>query len=212
MVFDKDNWQEIFIALKKNKLRTALTAFGVFWGLFMLIVLIGSGRGLYNGITKEFDKIATNSVFIWPRQSSKAYKGFNRGRRFNFNNSDIKALQDNIRELEYIAPRIQLGGHRTSNMVTRGLKNGSFIIYGDYPSILNIRLLKIKDGRFINDPDLKQKRKVVVIGPRVKTILFDPDENPLGKYIRISGVYFKVVGVFDSNAKGDEAEEDEKAL
>ncbi len=212
MIFDKDNWQEIFIALKSNKLRTALTAFGVFWGLFMLIVLIGAGRGLYNGVTKEFENIATNSVFIWARQSTKPYKGFNRGRWFHFNNSDIDALKENLTDLEYMAPRVQLGGHRTSTMVSRGLKNGSFTIYGDFPSIRNIQLLTIDHGRFINDLDIEQKRKVVVIGPRVKKILFDADEKILGEYIKINGVYFKVVGVFGSNAKGDDAERAEKTL
>lgn len=212
MVFDKDNWQEIFIALRSNRLRSALTAFGVFWGLFMLIVLIGSGRGLYNGVTQEFDKIATNSVFFWARQTTKPYKGFNRGRRFHFNNSDIDALKENLEDYEYLAPRIQLGGHRSSSTVSRGLKNSSFSIYGDFPSIINIQLLNINQGRFLNKLDIDQKRKVAVIGPRVKQLLFDTDENPLGEYINISGVYFKVVGVFGSNAKGDDAERDDKTI
>jgi putative ABC transport system permease protein len=212
MIFDKDNWQEIFIALKSNKLRTALTAFGVFWGLFMLIVLIGSGRGLYNGATKAFKNIATNSVFIWARQSTKPYKGFNRGRRFHFNNSDIDALKENLTDLEYLAPRIQLGGHRATSTVSRGLKNGSFTTYGDFPEIINIRSVNIMNGRFINDNDIKDKRKVAVIGKRVKKLLFDDDEKYMGEYIKINGVDFRVVGLFGSYATGDDAERDEETL
>ncbi len=212
MILDIDNWQEIFIALKRNKLRTALTAFGVFWGIFMLVVLIGSGKGLYNGVIQDFDNIATNSIFIWPKQSNKPYKGFTRGRQFHFNNSDIDALRENLEDVEYLAPRIQLGGHRTASMVSRGLKNESFSIYGDYPSIINIQKLNINHGRFINHLDIKQKRKVVVIGPRAQKILFNADENPLGHYLKINGVYFKIVGVFSSNARGDDAERDDKTL
>jgi len=212
MIFDRDNWQEIFIALKSNKLRTALTAFGVFWGLFMLIVLIGSGRGLYNGVTKEFKNIATNSVFIWPRQSTKPYKGFNRGRRFRFNNSDIDALKENLTDLEYLAPRIQLGGHRATSKVSRGLKNDSFTTYGDSPVIIKIRAVNITHGRFINDKDIEDKRKVAVIGKRVKKLLFDPGEKFIGEYIKINNVDFRVVGMFGSYATGDDAERDEETL
>ena len=212
MILDKDNWQEILSALKKNKLRAVLTAFGVFWGVFMLIIMLGSGNGLQNGVIKDFKKIATNSVFIWPRQTTVSYKGFPRGRRFRFNNDDIKALKDNIPEIEYIAPRNKLGGHRGISNVNRGLKNGAFSIYGDFPDIYYIKLMDITYGRFMNHLDLKEKRKVAVIGARVFKILFDPGEDPIEKYIKIQGVHFKVVGVFNSKAIGDEEEEENQAI
>ncbi len=212
MLFDKDNWQEIFSALKKNKLRAVLTAFGVFWGVFMLIIMLGSGNGLQNGVIKDFKKIATNSVFIWPRRTTVSYKGFPRGRRFRFNNDDIKALKDNIPEIEYIAPRNKLGGHRGISNVNRGQKNGAFSIYGDFPEIYFIKLMDITDGRFMNHLDIKEKRKVAVIGARVFKILFGPGEEPIEKYIKIQGVYFKVVGVFNSKAVGDEEEEENQAI
>ncbi|MDY6790435.1 MAG: ABC transporter permease [Thermodesulfobacteriota bacterium] len=212
MIFDKDNWQEIFSALKKNKLRAVLTAFGVFWGVFMLIIMLGSGNGLQNGAIKDFKKIATNSVFIWPRQTTISYKGFPQGRRFRFNNDDIKALKDNIPEIKYIAPRNKLGGHRGINNVNRGEKNGAFSIYGDFPEIYFIKLMDITDGRFMNHLDLKEKRKVAVIGNRVYKILFGPGEKPIEKYIKIQGVHFKVVGVFNSKAVGDEEEEENQAI
>jgi len=212
MIFDKDNWQEIFGALKKNKLRAALTAFGVFWGVFMLIIMLGSGNGLQNGVIKDFKKIATNSVFIWPRQTTVSYKGFPKGRRFRFNNDDIKALKDNIPEIEYIAPRNKLGGHRGISNANRGQKNGAFSIYGDFPEIYFIKLMDITYGRFMNHLDLKEKRKVAVIGARVFKILFGPGVDPIEKYIKIRGVYFKVVGVFNSKAMGDEEEEENQAI
>jgi len=212
MIFDKDNWQEIFSALKKNKLRAVLTAFGVFWGVFMLIIMLGSGNGLQNGVIKDFKKIATNSVFIWPRRTTVPYKGFPHGRRFRFNNDDIKALKDNIPEIEYIAPRNKLGGHRGISNVNRGLKNGAFSIYGDFPEIYFIKLMDIAYGRFMNHLDLKEKRKVAVIGARVFKILFGPGENPIEQYIKIQGVHFKVIGVFNSKAVGDEEEEENQAI
>lgn len=212
MVFDKDNWQEIISALKKNKLRAVLTAFGVFWGVFMLIIMLGSGNGLQNGAIKDFKKLATNSVFIWPRHTTVSYKGFPRGRRFRFNNDDIKALKNNIPEIEYIAPRNKLGGHRGISNANRGQKNGAFSIYGDFPEIYFIKLMDITHGRFMNYLDIKEKRKIAIIGARVYKILFDTEEEPIEKYIKIQGVYFKVVGVFNSKAMGDEEEEENQAI
>jgi putative ABC transport system permease protein len=212
MIFDRDNWQEIISALKKNKLRAVLTAFGVFWGVFMLVIMLGSGNGLHNGAIKDFSKVATNSVYIWPRSTTVPYKGFPRGRWFRFNNDDIKALKDNIPEIEYVAPRNKLGGYRGINNVNRGKKNGAFSIFGDYPEIFYIKLMDITHGRFMNRLDLTEKRKVAVIGARAHKILFDPQKDPIGQYIKIQGVFFKVIGVFNSKALGDEEEEENQAI
>lgn len=212
MIFDKDNWQEIISVLKRNKMRTILTAFGVFWGVFMLMIMLGTGNGLHNGAIQEFNKVATNSVFIWPRQTTVSYKGFPRGRRFRFDNDDIKALKNNISEIEHIAPRNKLGGYRGINNVNRGLKNGAFSIFGDYPEIYFINLMDITYGRFMNPLDLKEKRKVAVIGDRVYKILFSPGEDPVDQYIKIQGVYFQVIGVFNSKAVGDAEEEENQVI
>jgi putative ABC transport system permease protein len=212
MMFDIDNLQEIVSTLKENKLRSILTAFGVFWGIFILIILLGTGNGLYHGVMQEFSDLATNSFFIWPRPTTKPYKGFPRGRKFNFNNEDTQALRQQIADIEYIAPRNQLGGSRGVTNVTRGLKNGAFNINGDYPEIARIKLMDITSGRFINLLDLREKRKVAVIGKRVRKILFAPDEDPIGQYIRANGVYFRVVGVFKSKSEGDEAEEETQTV
>lgn len=196
-MFDRDRWQEIFHTLKKNKLRTFMTAFGVFWGIFMLIIMLGSGAGLENGVTDGMGKFATNSFFVWTERTTMPYKGFPRGRRFWFSNDDIQALRDNIPEIEYLAPKLQgwSSGDGTNNTVRKD-RVGAFSIFGEYPEWNKIDPMDIIEGRFINDIDIKDKRKVAIIGTRVREVLFEPDENPIGEYIQIQGVYFQVVGVF----------------
>jgi len=187
---------------RKNKLRTFFTAFGVFWGIFMLIIMLGSGTGLRNGVNSGFGDMATNSMFIWTQRTTEAYKGFPRGRFYNFNNTDTQALIDNIPEIEYIAPRIRGHSRTGDNNTVRGERTGSFRIQGDYPEYNLIDPVEIISGRFINKLDIEYKRKNIVIGERVFQELFDRDEDPIGQYIRVSGVYFKVVGMFRSK-KGD---------
>ena len=212
MIFDKDNWLEIAATLRQNKLRSSLTAFGVFWGIFMLIIMVAAGNGLYNGAMHDFESLAANSVFLWTRPTTLPFKGFPRGRKFNFDNEDIAALRRHIPEIEYLAPRNQLGGFGKVTNVTRRVKDGAFNVYGDYPEIAHIALMDIVAGRFINHMDLKEKRKVAVIGTRVREILFDPDEDPIGQLILVKGVYFKVIGAFESRKEGDEAEEETQAI
>lgn len=194
-MFDIDRWQEIYAALKSNKLRTFLTAFGVFWGIFMLIIMLGSGKGLENSVFEDMGDFATNSAFIWARKTTMPYKGFTRGRRYNFTNDDMEALKDNIPEIDILAPRLQGWGGDGENNVTHGLKTGAFTIQGDYPEINKIDPNKILAGRFINYKDIEQSRKVCAIGTRVKEVLFEEDEEAIGKYIRVKGIYFQVVGV-----------------
>jgi len=196
-MFDRDRWQEIIHTLKKNKLRTFMTAFGVFWGIFMLIIMLGSGAGLENGVTAGMGNFATNSVFIWTQRTTMPYKGFPRARRFYFKNDDIQALRDNIPEIRYLAPKIQgwSSGDGTNNTI-RNNKTGAFSILGDFPEWNKIDPMDIFKGRFINNIDIEEKRKVAVIGTRVLEILFDPDEDPIGEYIQLQGVYFQVIGVF----------------
>ncbi len=196
-MFDLDKWQEIFAALKKNKMRTFLTAFGVFWGIFMLIIMLGSGRGLQNAVFDGMKDFATNSVFMWAQRTSEPYAGFPRGRRFSFRNADIHALRENIPEIDVLAPRLQAGGGSAAiDNVVRGLKTGAFTVNGDYPEWNLIDPVKMLDGRFLNQLDINHKRKVAVIGNMVSEILFESEEDPIGQYIRINGVYFQVVGLF----------------
>ncbi|MEZ5084093.1 MAG: ABC transporter permease [Bacteroidales bacterium] len=174
-----------------------MTAFGVFWGIFMLIIMLGSGAGLENGVSSGMGDFATNSVFMWPQRTTMPYKGFPRGRNFDFKNDDIQALRDNIPEIKYLAPKIQgwSSGDGSNNTIRKD-KTGAFSILGEYPEWNNIDPMQLLEGRFINDYDIEDKRKVAVIGTRVKEVLFDPDEDPLGEYIQIQGVYFQIVGVF----------------
>jgi putative ABC transport system permease protein len=196
-MFDRDRWQEIFHTLKKNKLRTFMTAFGVFWGIFMLIIMLGSGTGLENGISSGMGNFATNSVFIWTQQTSMPYEGFPKGRNFYFDNDDIDALKKNIPEIKYLAPKIQgwSAGEGTNNTVRKN-KTGAFSILGEYPDWNRVDPMDIFKGRFLNDIDIKSSRKVAVIGTRVEELLFEPGEDPIGEYIKIQGIYFLVVGVF----------------
>jgi putative ABC transport system permease protein len=211
-MFDLDRWQEIYHVLRKNKIRTFLTAFGVFWGIFMLVIMLGSGNGLENGVTQNFGDMATNSVFIWTQQTTIPYKGFPRGRRYHFDNEDTKALAHSIPEIKYLAPRIQAGGYMQTNNVTRGLKSGIFNIMGDYAVFNQIDPLNILQGRFINDNDIAEKRKVAVIGTRVVDILFKKDEKPIRQYIQIQGVYFQVIGVFKSKRNGEQANQENQNI
>jgi putative ABC transport system permease protein len=193
-MFDIERWKEIWFVLTQNKVRTILTAFGVFWGILMLVLMMGSGNGLRNGVKSEFGNFATNSLFVWAQTTSKPYKGYKPGRYPQLTNEDAEAIRRNVPEIEYFAPRNQLGGYREGNNVTRKNKAGTFTVTGDYPEYFKIDKKKLKYGRLINHIDIKENRKVCVIGPRVREILFEPDENPLGEWIKIQGVYFQVVG------------------
>ncbi|MDH3743760.1 MAG: ABC transporter permease [Acidobacteriota bacterium] len=211
-MFDLDNWHEIYSSLAKNRLRTALTAFGVFWGIFMLMVLLGSGRGLENGVNSDFSGTATNSFYIWTWRTSKPYRGLPSGRRFELSNRDTEAIRHEVPEAAVIAPRNQLGGFRGGNNVTRGIKAGAFNVMGDYPQILDIQPIRIVDGRFLNAHDLEEARKVAVIGSRVREVLFTDDEEPIGDYIKINGVYFKVVGIFTPRTQGEQSLRDAETI
>ncbi len=196
-MFDLDHWKEVFSTLKKNKLRTFFTAFGVFWGIFMLIIMVGSGKGLQNGVMAGMGDFATNSMFVWTQPTTKAYKGYKEGRRYIFDNRDVDALREAVPEIKYLAPRLQGGASQGNNPnVVRGLESGSFSIYGDAPVWNKIDPADVFKGRFLNDLDVKDNRKTAVIGDQVERVLFNPGEDPLGQYIRIQGVYFQVVGVF----------------
>ena len=211
-MFDADRWNEIFYTLKKNKLRTFFTAFGVFWGIFMLVIMMGSGNGLRNAILADFGNMATNSVFMWTQRTTMPYKGFQRGRYFNFRNNDTRALKEKIPEIDLVAPRIQAWGGGGANNVIRNDRTSSFTIFGDYPEIQRIDPLNLLEGRFINHLDIDQRRKVAVIGAKVKNDLFEPGEDPIGEYLKIQGVYFQVVGVFESKKSDQQAERENQVI
>ena len=207
-MFDLDKWQEIYYSLKKHKVRTALTAFGVFWGIFMLVVLMGAGNGLRNGVMQDFD-IAKNAVFVWSNQTSLPYLGMQPGRNIHFKNRDINAIRYGVKEIEVITPRNHLNG---DFRVIRGDKSVSFQVYGDYPEYVKVKPMVITAGRFINQPDINDRRKIAVIGAQVKQRLYESHEDPIGTYIIIKGIHFKVVGTFDSPLRTDDAIEDVQTI
>jgi putative ABC transport system permease protein len=204
MILERDSWQEIFATIKKNKTRTILTCLGVGWGIFMLVIMLGAGNGLKNGIMSDFSGVATNSFFIWTQKTSKAYKGMKPGRSFNYNNSDFYAISQ-IPEVDIVCPLNQLGGHNESINVDRGIKSGNFEVLGTYPTYTKIEQVKLSAGRFINELDILEKRKVCVIGEQVIKTLFKPNEKSIGQFIRINGVYFMVIGVSATTGNGDQA-------
>jgi len=211
-LFDLDHWQEIKAVLLRNRVRTGLTAFGVFWGIFLLMIMLGSGAGLQNGVLQGFEGSATNSVFIWTQRTQKPYAGLPAGRYLQLNNADIEAVRDRVPEVEVIAPRNQLGGFMGGNNVSRGRKAGAFSVMGDYPEIRRVQAYRLAAGRFLNPIDLEELRKVAVIGTRVRDVLFERGEDPIGQSIVINGVYFQVIGVFRPARSGDDAERETETI
>ncbi|MGB5980737.1 MAG: ABC transporter permease [Nonlabens sp.] len=207
-MFSRDRWNEILEALNSNRLRTALTAFGVFWGIFILVILLALTNGLRNGVSSDFGDRATNTMFMWGQSTSMAYKGMNKGRRVQFKLADVDALKNGIPDLRIVSPRLQLGGYRGANNVTRGDKTGAFQVNGDYPEFKQQQPMDILKGRWINYSDINKLMKTAVIGTGVEKALFNLGENPIGEYISLQGVNFKVVGVFENpNTQGDSEEE-----
>ncbi|MEC7782946.1 MAG: ABC transporter permease [Bacteroidota bacterium] len=211
-MFSKDRWDEIIEALSRNWFRTALTAFGVLWGIFILVVLLAAGKGLENGVKKDFGGIATNTMFMWTQTISKPYKGLPKGRRFNYDLDDVAALKQNIPQLRFVSPRNQLGGFGGANNVVRGLNSGAFNVYGDYPEYIEQQPMNITSGRFMNYGDIQQKRKVAIIGEGVRNALYDKGEEPIGTYIKINGVNFMVVGTYAKVASEGDSEENQKEI
>ncbi|WP_296315719.1 ABC transporter permease [Winogradskyella sp. UBA3174] len=211
-MFSKDRWNEILESLTANKFRTLLTAFGVFWGITILVLLLALTNGLKNGATVEFSDFATNSILTWSQGTSIAYKGLPRRRRFSYKLDDIEALKTQFPEIKYASPRNKLGGYRGGNNVIRGTKIGAFGIFGDYPDYIKQEPMDILEGRFVSYSDIEAKRKVCVIGVDVIAGLYDKEETVIGSYIEINGVNFMVVGTFKKpNSQGD-AEEEANAI
>ena len=211
-MFNKDRWDEIIEALTANWFRTILTAFGVFWGIFILVILLAAGKGLENGVMRDFGDIATNTMFMWSQVASKPYKGMPKGRRFQFKVNDVASIRDQVPGLQYISPRNQLGGWGGANNVVRGLNTGAYNVYGDYPEIIRQDPITIVSGRFINYSDINEKRKVAVIGKGVRDELYLPGEEPNGTYIKIQGVSFMVIGSYTKKSNRGNGEEAEKQI
>lgn len=193
-MFDIDKWQEITAALKKNKLRTILTSLGVMFGILILVTLLGLGRGFQNNIKSSLGNFATNSTVFWVERTTKAYKGLPRNRAYQFTNDDLVALKQSIPEIKDIAPDINGWSGGATHNTFRKDKKGNFRIKGTSPEMNNVNPVDITAGRFINENDLKEFRKVITIGPRVQELMFEEDEDPIGQYMKVNGIYLQIVG------------------
>ncbi|MFL6620380.1 MAG: ABC transporter permease [Povalibacter sp.] len=211
MFIDLEKWQEILNTLSQHKLRTALTAFGVFWGIFMLTVLLGAGKGLENGVKEGFPRVA-NAIFIWSQGSTQVpYQGMPIGRTIALDPGDVDAIAKNVSSVSMIKGQNSVGVWSGSPPYTvRRSKNGAFSVQGGFAGTEDIEAMRIVQGRSINAMDEQQRRKVALIGQRVKDQLFVKDESPLGANITINGISFTVIGVYQSLQKGNEQQEEER--
>ena len=194
---DLDSYREVLDTLTRNKVRSLLTGFGIFWGVFMLVVLIGGGNGLKELLNKNFEGFATNSAMVWAQPTTKAYKGFRKGRQWEMDYNDVKRLKQGIPELDVVSPVLFSNG----GTAYLGDRKSSVGINGVQPDYQLVNEPKLYYGRYLNDMDLLHRRKVCVIGKKTYQDLFPGGGDPCGQYIRVDSVYFQVVGV-DYNVSG----------
>ncbi|MBI9068640.1 MAG: ABC transporter permease [Salinivirgaceae bacterium] len=198
-MFDKDKWLEIFSTLRKNKMRTILTSFSVAWGIFILIILLGSGNGLQNGITNQFQRDATNSMWIYRGQTSMPFRGLKPGRRIKFTNEDYDIVKRDIPEVEAISSRLNIWRQRNLSYKS---EYGDYDITSVHKGTKVLENVDILEGRFISDLDVQKSRKVTCISPVVQEALFKK-EKPIGKYLKINNVPFLVVGIYEDGNDRD---------
>ena len=211
MFIDVEKWREIFNTLSRHKLRTALTAFGVFWGIFMLTVLLGAGKGLEKGVDEGFPRI-TNTVYVWSQGPTQIpFQGMPIGRQIQLKPGDVEAIKKNVASVGFIRGQNSVGiwGGSAPYTVHKS-KNGAFSIQGGFAGIENFNALRVTAGRPFNELDERERRKVAMIGQRVRDQLFAKDEDPLGQDITINGITFQVIGAFRSLQEGNERQEEER--
>jgi putative ABC transport system permease protein len=204
-VLDLDSWQEVFATMRKNRLRTALTGLGVFLGILILMIMVAFNRSLESGIRRQMAGFATNAVFVWGQRASLPYAGLPPNRPIRFDNRDTEALA-RLPEIEHLAPRNQAGGFMRGAVVTYGGKSGTFQVMGDVPAFQYVEEPLMRAGRFIDELDVRERRKVAVIGEGIVEQIFPEDDPVIGRYLEISGVYFQVVGVFGTRQTGHQAD------
>ena len=192
-LFESDTWKEVYDSLTKNKVRTVITMIGVWWGILLLIALLGAARGMENSFNRIFGDFATNSVFIWGQNTSIPFKGFQEGKLVSLKLSHVLKIKDNIEGVELVVPR-----SRSQALVVRNFLSGRYGVNGDYPLLDQIQKKKMLRGRFINQNDINSKRKSAVISEDVYKQLFDKNENPIGRYIQVNSMNFTVIGVFQN--------------
>ena len=198
-MFDADRWVEIWVTITRNKTRSLLTCFGVFWGILMLVILLGSGTGFKNAIFQNVEGFATNSLFFMSDRTSEPYHGFNKGRYWNMRNRDLEAIQREVKGIDAISPL--LWGNRSDNNIVFGQVSGTYNVKGVNAAYFNIEKQMLHFGRLLNEIDLQERRKVCLIGSRICEELFK-NADPCGNYIRVNGLYYQIVGVVEQIASG----------
>jgi putative ABC transport system permease protein len=211
MTFDLDRWQELGEALRANPLRTLLTMAGVFWGTLILVLMLGFSSGLEVATTRTLRDSATNAVFVWGGRTRVPYRGMQPGRWVRFDTADLPVLRT-LPDIDVLAPRNQLGGYRDGTPVVRDANAGAFQVMGDMPQVIDVLTLAFDEGRFIDELDVRDHRKVAVIGREVWHRLFPEGERALGQSIAIRGVFFQVIGRFHSAGSGDDGDRAESTI
>lgn len=194
MRIDIDTYREIVDTITRNKARSFLTGFGVFWGVFMLVGLMGGGKGLKEMLEKNFEGFAQNTVVIGAEQTTKPYKGFRKGRWWSMDYKDIDRLKQRVPELEAVVPMI-FSRWRGNNTAYYGDQKTQPRIQGTVPEMVKVITPKMYYGRYLNDMDMREQRKVCVIGKKIYKELFKEGGDPCGKKIRVDSTYFEVIGV-----------------
>ena len=194
MRLDIDSYREVLDTLTRNKARSFLTGFGVFWGVFMLVALMGGGAGLKEMLEKNFDGFAQNTVMIWSQQTTKPYKGFRKGRWWSMDYKDVTRLKQRVPELDVVAP-ILFAPWGRSNTAYYGDQKTTPRIQGTVPELAQVIAPRMYYGRFINEMDIREHRKVCVIGKKIFKDLFKDGGDPCGKKIRVDSTYYEVIGV-----------------
>jgi putative ABC transport system permease protein len=196
-MFDFDGFNEIWQTITRNKTRSLLTAFGVFWGIFLLVVLSSTGNGFENGLMKQVEGVTPNTGFFFVNQTSEPYKGYQKGRAWTMQLADIEAIKETFPCITAISPEASLWSSEDKNVVYSS-RSGSFSVKGVMPEYNDIQRSKILKGRYINDTDIAANRKVCLLGKKVYETMFEKGEDPLGKMVKVNGIYFQVVGVVRS--------------
>lgn len=196
-MFDRDRWIEIWVTITRNKTRSLLTCFGVFWGILMLVILLGAGTGLNNAVLGETEGVATNSLFFFADQTGKPFKGFNKGRSWDLRNRDVVTIKREVEGIDEIAPMV-FGSGGDKNVVY-GQSSGSYHVKGVTPAYFQIETQNILFGRPLNEIDERERRKVCTIGKDINETLFH-NGDPCGKYLRVNGLYYQIVGVTKSRS------------
>lgn len=194
---DSDRWGEVLQALYAKPMRTIVTAFGVCWGIFILILLLSASNGLENGVKKGFDGVAVNSVIVLGGETSMPYKGYKEGRRIQMKNEDVAFLRNSIKGIKYLST----GSWGEMGAIQKGAEKGDYTIKGESPNAIKQLPYKMVKGRFLNLKDMEERTKVVVIGKDIVKELFSFDEDPIGQFITIDNVGFHIVGVYTDNTR-----------